>query len=97
RVRPHAGVHHADMEAPRIVWRLQLHRVVAHARGPEIVASAADRDHQRVVAESTPRRDLAARGVERSGHMHLASLPIEPGHFPDAIAEAVPVRLSEVV
>src|SRR5215207_9686267 len=29
--------------------------------------------------------------------MHLSSLPIEAGHFPDAIAKAVPVRLRKVV
>jgi hypothetical protein len=97
RMRPHAGVHHADMEAPGVVWRLQLHRVVAHARGSEVVAPAADRDDQSVVAEARAGRDLPAGTVQRSRHMHLASLPIEAGHFPDAIAKAVPVRLRKVV
>src|SRR6185503_12462525 len=33
----------------------------------------------------------------RSGDMHFTSLAIEVGHFPDAIAEAVRVRLGEVI
>src|SRR5690606_29077656 len=61
-----------------------------------VVALAADRDHQRVVGEGARRSDFLAVLVHEGRDVHLARAAVEPGHLPDAEAEAVPVRLREV-
>ena len=91
-----AGVDHARMKAQRVGGRLQPHRVFAHTRGAEIVALAADRDHQRVVAEGALRRDLPAFVIDMGRHQYLAPRAVQAHHFADAVAEVVPVRLREV-
>ena len=53
--------------------------------------------HQRVVAERALGRHLAALVVDERRDTHLAPLAVEPGHLADAVAEAVPVRLRQVV
>ena len=75
-------------------------RVAPHigdARCAEIIGDAADRDHQRVVADRAWRGNLTSFVVESGGEMHLLFGAIEPDHFAEAIAEPVPMRLGEVV
>ena len=97
RMGADAGVDHARVEAPRIGQRLELHRMLADAGRAEVVALAAHGDDERVVAEGALRRDLATLVVERRRDVHLAPCAVEPDHLADPVAEAVPVRLREVI
>ena len=95
-VGAHAGIDHAHVEAARVGHRLELERVLAHAGRTEVVALAADRHHQGVVGKRARRRDLRAVLIHEGGDMDLARAAVEPGHAPDAEAEAMPVRLRQV-
>jgi hypothetical protein len=97
RMRADAGIHHAGMEALGVGLRLQLQRMLADARRAEVVALAAQRQHQRVITEHTIGRDLAAFGVQVGCYAHLAPLPVQRRHLADAVAEVVPVRLRQVI
>ena len=99
RVGADAGVDHARGGSARASAGVSsVDRVLAHAGRAEVVALAADRDDQRVVAEGALRRDL--RGPRRRGRAPTWTsrrVAVEPDHLADAVAEAVPVRLREVV
>jgi len=77
--------------------RLERHREFRNARRAEIVGHAADRNHERVVAHGPRRRDLATLLVERGGKPHFLRGAVKPDHLAEAVAEAVPMRLGEVV
>ena len=66
-------------------------------RRAEIVAAAADGDHQRVVGERALRRDQPALVVVAGGQQHALAGSIEADHLADAVAEMVPMRLGEIV
>ena len=92
----HAGIDHAHMKAPGVGGRFQLERMLAHARGAEVVALAANSNDQRVVGEGAGRRDLFALFVEIGGDMNEALTAVEPTHLADAEMEAMPVCLRQV-
>ena len=71
--------------------------MLADAGRAEVVALAAHGDDEGVVAEGALRRDLATLVVERRRDVHLAPCAVEPDHLADPVAEAVPVRLREVI
>jgi len=55
----------------------------------EIVAGAADRDHERVVAHRAGRRDYLAFGVVARRDLDLPARAVEAGHLADPITEMV--------
>ena len=71
--------------------------MLAHARCAEIVALAAHCDNERVVTKAAHGRDLATLLVDVGGQLNFTPLPIEADHLANSVAEAVPVRLREVV
>ena len=85
------------MKRCRLGRGLQRHGVLGDAGCAEIVGDAADRDHQRVVADGPWRGDLAPLVIEGGGEMHFLGGAIEPDHLAQTIAEPVPMRLGEVV
>jgi hypothetical protein len=85
------------MKALGVGLRLDLHRMLFDARCAEVVALAAHRDDQRVVAERALQSHFAALFVERRGDVHLAARAVESDHLADAITKPVPVRLRQVV
>src|ERR1700678_792325 len=96
RLRAQAGVDQSPVESFRLRQVFQLHGVFCDAACSEIVGHAADGDHQRVVPDGTRRRDLSSLVVKSGGEMHFLACTIEPDHLAEVIAEAVPMRLSEV-
>ena len=76
-MRADAGVDHACMEALGVGLRLELERVRGNARRAEVVAEAAEREHQRVVAEHAVGRHLPALVVQVRRDAHLAPLAVE--------------------
>jgi len=97
RLRANAGIHQAAVEARRLGWGLQWHRMLGNALRAEVIGDAADGDHQRVVADGPGRRDLAPLIIEGGGEMHLLGRTIDPDHLAEAITEPVPMSLGEVV
>lgn len=85
------------MEAFGLVRGVQQDRILANTRLAEVVAMAADRDDQRVVAEETPPRHFASLVVQVRGELDLALVTVEPDQFADAIAEVVPMGLGREV
>jgi hypothetical protein len=63
----------------------------------EVVGDAADRDDQSIVGYRALGRDRASFVVECRGQPNSFPLAIEPDHLAEAVAEAVPMRLREVV
>ena len=96
RVRADAGVDQRDVEAARVLRRLQLDRVVLDAGRAEVVALATDRDHQRVVGKRSLRGHFAAFVVDVGGEPDLLDLAVDPDHLADAVAEAVPAAVRQV-
>ena len=96
RMGADAGIDDPGAEALRVGSGLELHRVLGHARRSEVVAEAANRHHQRVVAEHPLSGHLLTLVVDVGGHQHLAPRAVETDHGADAVAEVVPVRLREV-
>ena len=97
RVGAHAGRDQSPVEPFGIFRHVERHRVLLHSRHAEVVADAADADHERVVFERAPRQDLLAvgrmHGVERDPAMRA----IETGERPLHEAEAMPVRERRIV
>ena len=91
------SVDQTTMETLCLGRRLERHRILGNAACAEIVGHAADRNDQRIVADGARRSNLASFVVESRGEMHLLFAAIEPDHFAEAIAETVPMRLSEVI
>ena len=81
RLGANAGIHQAAIEARRLGRGLERHRMLGNAWCTEIVGDAADRDHQRVVADGPRRRDLAPFIIEGGGEMHFLGGAIEPDHL----------------
>jgi hypothetical protein len=71
--------------------------VLLHPRRSEIVGDAADRDHQRVVADRAHRGDQAAVLVDIGAEVHQTPGAVERDHLAEAEAEAMPVGLGEIV
>ena len=69
--------------------------MLAHPRGTEIIAFAADCDDQRIVVKAAPRRDLMALLVDVRCQRDFAALPVEGGHLANAITKTMPVRLRQ--
>ena len=67
------------------------------AGGAEIVAAAADRQHQDVVGDGALGRDQAALLVMGGAEENVPGLAVEPDQLADAVVEMVPVRLGEIV
>jgi len=97
RFSANAGIHQTAIEAHRLGRGLQRHRMLGNAWCAEIIGDAADRDHQRVVADGPRRRDRAPLIIKGGGEMHLLRGAIEPDHFAQTVTEPVPMRLGEVV
>jgi hypothetical protein len=70
-------------------------RSFGNARRAEVIGDAADRDHQRVVADAPRRGDLTPFVVEHGGEAHELGRTIEPDHLAEAVTETVPVRLGQ--
>ena len=92
-----AGIDQAAVEAGRLLGRVQGDGVLGHAGGAEIVAAAADRQHQDVVGDGALGRDQAALLVMGGAEENVPGLAVEPDQLADAVVEMVPVRLGEVV
>jgi hypothetical protein len=97
RVRPQRGVHEALVEAHRLVLGVEGDGVLGDTRRAEIVGGGAHRHHQRVVGDGALGRDLAPFCVVARRELDGARFPVEPGHAPDSIAEAVHVGVVQVV
>jgi hypothetical protein len=63
----------------------------------KIVARAADGNNQGIVGHRPLGRDHAPFVVIRRRQVHEPLRAIEPGHLPETIAEAMPVRLRQIV
>ena len=85
------------MKPASVVFRFEPDGVFAHAWRAEIVVHASDRNHQRVVAESTLRCELLAFFAVRRRDDDLAALAVEPLHRAQTEPEVMPVRLRDVV
>ena len=92
-----AGVDQAAVEAGRLLGRVQGDGVLGHAGGAEIVAAAADGQHQDVVGDGALGRDQAALLVVGGAEENLPGLAVEADQLADAVVEMVPVRLGEIV
>ena len=97
RLRAQAGIDQPPVEARRLGWRFQPHGMFRSTRRAEIVRHAADRDHENVVINGARRRDLAPFIIERGADMEFPGAAIEPDHFTETVAEAMPMRLGEIV
>jgi hypothetical protein len=85
------------MEADGLLLGIERDRELLGSGRAEVVARAADRDHERVVGDGAGWRDLMAFSVMACGGMDLALGPVEADHLADAVAEVVIGRLGEVV
>src|SRR5262249_58843480 len=90
-------IHQPGMETSGVERRIERDRMLAGAWGVEIIALAAHRDDERIVAKGAPRRDFVPLVVNMSRKLDFAFLAIETNHFSDAIVERVPVRLCEEI
>ena len=70
--------------------------MLLHAGNAEIIAQAADREHQRVVAEAAPGNDLFSIVVQGRRKQHLLALAIQADHAAQTVAKMIPARLCEV-
>ena len=86
------------MEPHRLVRRIQRDGMLLHAGRAEVVAPAADRQHQRVIAKRACRGDLPALVVEAGREDRPPAVSrFEPDHLADPVAEMMPVRLRQIV
>src|SRR6201993_1077522 len=85
------------MKARCLAGCLERNRVFLDARGSKIVGETADGDHQRVVTEHALRRDLVAVLIEDGRHLNLLPSSVKADHLSKAVAEVVPVRLSQII
>ena len=76
---------------------VECDRVFVCAGRAEVVRAAADTDDERVVVDRARRRDTIAVLVGEGCDVNLPALPVEARHLADPVAEAMPVRLREVV
>src|SRR4029453_17495373 len=76
---------------------VQIEAVLAHARHAEIIEHAADRDHQRVVAEPPSRDQLGAARVVDRLEQDFAPATIEAAHSAKLESEMMGTSVREVV
>ena len=84
------------MQPLGLVLIVEEDAVLAHALDAEIVADAADRDHQRVVGDAAGADDLAARLVDERRQVQQALRPVDARHAPLREAEAVRAGLAQI-
>src|SRR6516162_4175185 len=82
------------MKALGVVRAVQQDRILANSRSTEVVAMAADREDQRIVADATPPDHFVSLVVQVRRELDLALGTVEPDQFADAIVEMVPMGLS---
>ena len=95
-VRADAGIHHLGVELLGIVLRLQAQGIFLHALRAEVVAQAADANHQGVVANLLDRGDRQPVAVHVRGQVNRIGLAVQPFELADAECEVIPVRLRHV-
>lgn len=97
RVSAQEGIDQTTMKAIRLLRALERDGVFRNARCAEVVDAAADSENKDVVVDATSRHDLLAILVMHRPDEHLPCRAIKPDHLAKAIAEAMPVRLREIV
>ena len=95
-VRADASVDHLGVELLGIVLRFQAQGIFLHALRAEVVAQAADANHQRVVANLLDRCDRQSVAVHVRGQVNRLGFAVEPFQLADAECEVIPVRLRHV-
>ncbi len=85
------------MKALGVVQRVERYRVRARTGHAEVVADAAEAEHQRVVGQRSPRQDLLALRARHRVEHHLAARTIEADDRTLAEAEVMPMRDREIV
>ena len=96
-VRADAGVDHLGVKLLGIVLRLQAQRIFLHAFCAEVVAQAADANHQRVIGNLLDRGDWQPIGVDVRCQVNRLGLAVQPLELADAKREVIPVRLRHVI
>jgi hypothetical protein len=71
--------------------------MVCNARRAKVIVLASDGEDQYVIVEAPLWRHLATFAIEIRRNQDLTAVPIDADHFPDPVAEAVPVGLREIV
>src|SRR5262245_21859962 len=85
------------MEQLSLLRGLQADGVFLHARRSEIIVQAANRDHQRVIADMGFRCDFSPLLVTKWRDVDEPPRPIEPVHFARAISEPMPMGLRQEI
>ena len=97
RMGSNETVDQALMKPHRLIRRVQRDGMLLHTWGTEVVAPAADRQHQCVKAKGACRGDLATLIVEASREVDLLLLAVQIDHLADAIAEMMAMRLRQII
>lgn len=89
--------HYRALEGIGLVTIVDKHTMLAHPRYTEIVAHAADCEHQGVVGNHTARDELTTGLIKRGRKADFAARAVEAIHEPKAEFEMMLVRLGDIV
>jgi hypothetical protein len=96
-VRSDTGIDHPGVKRLGVMLRFQLQGVLFDALGAEVIAQAANANHQCVVVNVLSRRDRTPLLINLGGELDGFVGTVEPFELTDSKGEVVPMGLRPVI